>query len=289
MCIRNKKVCVSKIQNIKKKMNFYFTIIILLLLVVSSILITSSRLPERQCVSSDGKTVYNFMSKLPNNNKNVCIDQFEAAILVMTSGNEWTLHPFNMPLDNLVSQNIPFRAISSRDPVVKPNAFKPQAYINQLQSTEACLRSGKRLCTSEEFLLGCGGSQNLTYPYGNTYELGVCNVNHLPSPIQRLFGPDATYNLTEMNDPRCDLLSNTLDPGGEYSRCTNNETNTYDMAGNLDEWVSDIQPNGHGIFRGGYFCLDDDQWNGHGCRYITIAHAPNYHDYSLGFRCCLDL
>ena len=91
-----------------------------------------------------------------------------------------------------------------------------------------------------------------------------------------------------MNDPRLDLLSNTLAPSASFGNCTNPETGTYDQAGNLDEWVSDIIPtNGHGIFRGGYFV--DDVINGAGCTYKTVAHAPTYHDYSLGFRCCKDV
>ena len=38
---------------------------------------------------------------------------------------------------------------------------------------------------------------------------------------------------------------------------------------------------------GGYFV--DDKINGLGCHYRTVAHAPTYHDYSLGFRCCFTL
>jgi hypothetical protein len=28
--------------------------------------------------------------------------------------------------------------------------------------------------------------------------------------------------------------------------------------------------------------------NGEGCTYATSAHAFDYHDYSTGFRCCMD-
>ena len=36
----------------------------------------------------------------------------------------------------------------------------------------------------------------------------------------------------------------------------------------------------------GYFL--DTTINGEGCMYSTRAHAPAYHDYSIGFRCCKD-
>jgi formylglycine-generating enzyme required for sulfatase activity len=90
-----------------------------------------------------------------------------------------------------------------------------------------------------------------------------------------------------MNDPRCDNLTNTLRRGGEYFNCTNAEVGTFDMSGNLDEWTGTLTSEGHGIFKGGYFV--DAVINGPGCRYMTTAHAPWYHDYSLGFRCCLEL
>ena len=35
---------------------------------------------------------------------------------------------------------------------------------------------------------------------------------------------------------------------------------------------------------GGYFA--DAQGNGFGCFYRTTAHVKEYHDYSIGFRCC---
>ena len=121
-----------------------------------------------------------------------------------------------------------------------------------------------------------------TYPYGNTFKKGACNTGQ-ESPIERLFGPNPTYNFTELNDPRCDQLSNTLAVSGSFPECVTPE-GVYDMAGNLDEWVDHILPTGHGVFRGGYFV--DDVINGPGCTYRTVAHAPSYHDYSLTGRCC---
>ena len=41
-----------------------------------------------------------------------------------------------------------------------------------------------------------------------------------------------------------------------------------------------------GTFRGGYYM--DTTKNGEGCSYRTTAHDFAYHDYSTGFRCCMD-
>ena len=56
----------------------------------------------------------------------------------------------------------------------------------------------------------------------------------------------------------------------------------YDLVGNLHEWVDDPD----GTFRGGYYM--DTTKNGDGCSYHTTAHDFTYHDYSTGFRCCMD-
>ena len=89
-----------------------------------------------------------------------------------------------------------------------------------------------------------------------------------------------------MNDPRLDLLQNTVAEGGKFSKCVS-DYKIYDMHGNMHEWIDQInEPKETGTFKGGFFV--DAKINGKGCYYRTIAHAPIYHDYSIGFRCCAD-
>mgnify|MGYP001949009428 CR=1 FL=1 len=57
---------------------------------------------------------------------------------------------------------------------------------------------------------------------------------------------------------------------------------TYDLHGNLHEWIADPA----GTFKGGFYV--DAVINGSGCAYTTTAHTFDYHDYSTGFRCCAD-
>ena len=220
----------------------------------------------------------------------VCIDIYESSVEVPVSvaaagreASSWQLHPFNVPLDNVPV----YRAVSSG------GTAKPQGYISQVQSSLACANSGKRLCSLDEWLAGCRGVDpnsggGTVYPYGNHYKPGWCNTGRAENPIIELFGPDATFNWTEMNDPRVDLLNDTVSFGGAFPRCTNANVSVFDMSGNLDEWVATVVPaTGHGIFKGGYFV--DSRINGHGCLYETTAHATWYHDYSLGFRCCVSI
>ncbi len=82
-----------------------------------------------------------------------------------------------------------------------------------------------------------------------------------------------------MNDPRLNRVKGTVARTGSFPRCRT-ESGVRDMVGNLHEWTRDAD----GTFRGGYYL--DTHINGDGCDYRTTAHAPSYHDYSTGFRCC---
>jgi sulfatase modifying factor 1 len=219
-----------------------------------------------------------------------CIDVFEAVVEFSKDDNvTWELHDYNRPLDDLKPRGWPYRARSGR------GELRPQAYISQEQAAMACRNAAvgnassssyarKRLCTLNEYMQGCGGPQQYVYPYGDTYQEDYCNTGN-PNPVLELFGPHATFNWTEMNDPRLDMLPKTLAVSGSFKRCTNPDVGTFDMSGNLDEWIGTIDAStGHGIFKGGYFV--DSHINGNGCHYMTVAHATWYHDYSLGFRCC---
>jgi len=84
-----------------------------------------------------------------------------------------------------------------------------------------------------------------------------------------------------MDNPLINQLKDTLLRTGQRSRCTN-DYGAFDMVGNLHEWIEDPT----GTFRGGYYM--DTRLNGEGCNYATTAHSFSYHDYSTGFRCCLD-
>jgi len=214
-----------------------------------------------------------YMVPLQVNNVPICMDQYEAYVVqVFPNGTEGAW-PFNMAVDNIV-----VRA------KVAPSV-KPQAYISADQGSAACKLAGKRLCTLAEWLVGCQGPNHNTYPYGNTYTPGYCN-DYRPaaegSPLVQLFGTNSPW---DVNDPRLDQLPDTVSFTGQYTNCVS-DSNIYDMSGNLDEWVSDLESNGHGIYKGGYFV--DATINGPGCLYATTAHPPSYHDYSLGFRCCME-
>ncbi len=228
---------------------------------------TEGTLPERE---PDG--VCALSSEMANVDQRFCIDRFEASLLVDDDGvTGW--EPTSV-LDVTKS----YRAVSVR-------GVYPQAYVSGEQAEAACKASGKRLCNASEWRLACSGSEGTIYPYGPRHIEGRCN-DHGRAPMY-VFYPQvekswSSVTNTDMNDPRLDLMENTVAKTGEHAGCVN-DWGVYDMVGNLHEWVSDP----YGTFQGGYYL--DTSVNGEGCAYRTTAHDFDYHDYSTGFRCCADL
>lgn len=217
-----------------------------------------------------------------------CIDRYEAR-LVAADG---SVHPANRPL----ASGVVYRAESV------PGVL-PQGYICRNDASAACQAAGKRLCRAREWQAACEGSAGYKYPYGRDEVKGRCNNGkaHLPG---LLYGPLVTHlGEQHLNDPRLNLVPGFLAKTGEYSDCTN-ENGVFDMVGNLHEWVMDdvngalpkkipipygahrMGERGNGVFMGGYFSSHRE--HGRGCEYVTTHHAPGYHDYSIGFRCCSD-
>lgn len=206
-----------------------------------------------------------------------CIDRFEGALIETTDGKHATWPHFLVPLDSAT-----YKAVAAAGRM-------PQGYISGAQAAKACANAGKRLCTSAEWVKACRGPADTDFPYGSAFVSQTCNEhgqdpNH-HDPMHRLFGPTPKYDMTEMNDPRLDQLSETVAPSGHYMGCVNGY-GVYDMVGNVHEWVADVDKTGRGRFNGGYFNEADQ--HGPGCQYKTTAHLFEYHDYSTGFRCCAD-
>jgi hypothetical protein len=164
----------------------------------------------------------------------------------------------------------------------------PQGYISQVEATAACNLAGKRLCSEDEFHLACEGPDASNYyPYGGQTDIpGYCNEGK-GSYVALLFGDNpATWTYADFNDPRLNQIDGGLAATQSYPHCRS-PFGLYDCMGNLEEWGNDPpDPEGNGRFRGGYY--GDAEENGPGCLYVTSAHSVDYHDYSTGFRCCMD-
>jgi hypothetical protein len=209
----------------------------------------------------------------------VCVDRWEASLVerVRTAGGS-SERPWS-----------PFLAIDGHETSVRAVSrpgVVPQAYISGQQAAGACHASGKRLCGPDEWERACRGPSNFQFPYGDQRRAGACNDDvrstHPVAEVGHMLGiPHARLWQDGMNQPIINQLPDTLLPTGDRAECTN-EYGVFDMVGNVHEWVDDPD----GTFRGGYYM--DTTKNGDGCSYQTTAHDFTYHDYSTGFRCCMD-
>lgn len=204
----------------------------------------------------------------------VCVDRWEASLVERgRSDHAWS--PF-IAVDGNESY---VRAVS------KPNVI-PQGYISGEQAAMACRASGKRLCTASEWESACRGPSQTQFPYGEARRAGACNDDiRAVHPVVEVaatlkLGSEELWRDT-MNSPLINQLPSSLLKTAERVECTN-AYGVFDMVGNLHEWVDDPS----GTFRGGYYM--DTSLNGDGCSYQTTAHNFRYHDYSTGFRCCMD-
>lgn len=224
-----------------------------------------------------------------------CVDRWEAHLVVVGADGAETAWSHVKRLE----KGNRYRAKS------EPGFF-PQAYISRVESTDACENAGKRLCSRSEWIRACKGKKGLRYPYANNMRAEVCNSGKIHL-LERFYGkrPQA-WTYEAFNNPELNVLAGYLAKSGEYGECHSDEE-TFDMVGNLHEWVSDMvdedildvldrdkvdrkkQPwkVGNGIFMGGFYSTTIE--HGPGCLFSTIAHEPKYHDYSTGFRCCMDV
>lgn len=219
-----------------------------------------------------------------------CIDRYEAHLALHDDPS--TPHsPYHRP-----RADRRYRAVSTR-------GVYPQAYLNRFEAEQACRNGHKRLCRADEWHRACGGTRGFTYPYGDHHVPERCNTGK-PHVLIRLFGRNTPLSpIHHYNNPRVNQQHGFLAQTGSYAQCRN-DYGLHDMVGNLQEWVADDVSNaltkriplpygkhrmgtrGNGVFMGGYYSSHGE--HGNGCLYITTNHRPDYHDYSIGFRCCAD-
>jgi formylglycine-generating enzyme required for sulfatase activity len=144
--------------------------------------------------------------------------------------------------------------------------------VTYFGAKQACEQWGKSLCTLEAWELACGGPDDLLYPYGNTFEMDVCNSETLD----------------------CDFPS--VKEIGSYPQCEGGYPGIFDMSGNVGEWVdfcwySEYSHHYVCATPGGTGCGPKEHAT---CRYPDEPSDPQLeavYDFNekLGFRCCLYL
>ena len=158
-------------------------------------------------------------------------------------------------------------------PLVGASALpEPDAKVD-LSADTLCRSVGKRVCEREEWVLAC--SRGDRFPYGNKYEPGACNDGKWWKSVDEA----KVAHLDRKELARLD----GSEPPGSRKDCQS-PAGALDMVGNVEEWVR---------CREGRFgwCLVGGYWASQGsrtCESGILIHAPRWHYYQTGFRCCTD-
>jgi hypothetical protein len=141
-----------------------------------------------------------------------------------------------------------------------------------------CEERGKRMCTEQEWELGCEGGERRPLAYGWKVDRTVCNSNKSWRPF------DAAKLIAGGEDAKAEV--ERLWQGaasGSHLACVS-PFGIFDMMGNVEEWVATrAGRRWPGALMGGFWAKP---WTG--CRGTNDAHEPTFSFYETGFRCCAD-
>jgi formylglycine-generating enzyme required for sulfatase activity len=142
-----------------------------------------------------------------------------------------------------------------------------------------CGERNKRVCSEQEWELGCEGPEHRPLAYGWRVDVGLCNSDKhwRPFDTRKLYSPEKTVADDELKK----LWQGT--PSGAYASCVSG-FGIYDMNGNVEEWVQSRPGRAvPGSLMGGFWAKP---WTG--CRGANDAHEPTFAFYETGFRCCAE-
>ncbi len=142
----------------------------------------------------------------------------------------------------------------------------------------ACRAAGKSLCQLDRWWAACGGPENTTYSYGDTYDPTVCNgIDSYCRCDTGACGARAACPF-----PHCYNICGAdfkVEPTGSRPGCTN-AWGILDINGNV--WELTDTDDGKEHFRGGaYNCGDSERL--HRC-----DHDGTWGPSARGFRCCAE-
>lgn len=156
-----------------------------------------------------------------------------------------------------------------------------------MNAKDLCASVGKRMCSLDEWVSSCKGKGGSDYPFGQklpkikpTPDEAKCNY------AQEFKKPDE-YKVWLRDEEEMERL-NQSDPAG--SRKCVSRTGAEDMMGNAEEWIVCPSYLSTSCKDGICYCLAGRYWSDPAmCHRVVTSHAPDWHYYQSGTRCCLSL
>ncbi|MBW2523479.1 MAG: SUMF1/EgtB/PvdO family nonheme iron enzyme [Deltaproteobacteria bacterium] len=187
-------------------------------------------------------------------------------------------------------------AVACIDRYEAPNqkGVKPLLMQTVPQAETWCGERGKRLCTEDEWLRACRGTERWDYPYGPKYQEHACNHDKrfIPPRWKTLHRFPADAGRAEA--ARLDQS----EPSGARDTCQTPE-GVFDLTGNAAEWVvktkahpeaclNDQQAKHQHVVQGCYWGKCYRKPHEPHCGYVNCSHPGRFRSYEFGFRCCKD-
>lgn len=158
-------------------------------------------------------------------------------------------------------------------PLIGASAL-PELEYEDVSAETLCASVRKRICYHEEWVSAC--SRGERFPYGDEYTPGECNDAKWWKTV------DETK--VARRDPKELARLDGTEPSGSRPECRS-PSGAMDMVGNVEEWVRC-----DGTKFG--YCLVGGYWTSRGsrsCDSAITSHAPRWHYYQTGFRCCSEM
>jgi hypothetical protein len=175
----------------------------------------------------------------------------------------WQKAEYDLASDHRCGSNAYPVPVSNRmvcvDAFEYPNQAEelPKDMVSHEMAVSLCAKEGKRLCALDEWQAACTGKDKQRYPYGERYD-----------------------------QTRCATAQKKVERSGRKEGCRS-WWGMQDMAGNLWEWTSTMNPQ-----RREFFYVAGGSWNTKdesACSSTKFSFYPQNQYPFVGFRCCTDV